>query len=102
MKQVEKMMKRIGVQAVQISADEVIIKTPEKDIIIKQPQVTKINTMGQDIFQIMGNITERNKERFTDEDIKLIMEQTGANKEKAKEMLKKTGDIAEAILKLKG
>ena len=46
-RQIEKAMKRMGIQADQIEAEEVIIKTPEKDIVISSPQVTKMNMMGQ-------------------------------------------------------
>ena len=40
-KQLEKMAKRMGIQSTQIDAEEVIIKTPNKDIVIRNPQVAR-------------------------------------------------------------
>ncbi len=101
-KQLEKAMKQLGVKSEEIEAEEVIIKTPEKDIVISNAQVSRINMMGQESFQISGDISERPREKFTLDDIKMIMEKTGASVEEAAAALEKTGDIAEAILRLKG
>jgi nascent polypeptide-associated complex subunit alpha len=99
-KQMEKAMKRMGMATEAIEADEVIIKTPEKDLVISNPEVTKINMMGQEMYQIAGSAEERGKEKFSDEDIRLIVEKTGATEEEAKQALEEEGDIAGAILKL--
>ena len=95
------MMKKMGIQQETIDAEEVIIKGKEKEIIVSSPQVTKIKMQGQETFQIVGEVSERKKEAFSEEDVKMIMEQTGASEEKVKETLKETNDIAEAIMKLK-
>ena len=100
-KMMEKAMKQMGIKSEEILAEEVIIKTPEKEIIIKNPQVTKINMGGQESFQIAGEISERTSEKFSQDDIKMIMEQTGATEQEAEKALEETGDIAEAIIKLK-
>lgn len=100
-RQMEKMMKKMGIQQETIDAEEVIIKGKEKEIIVSSPQVTKIKMQGQETFQIVGEVSERKKEAFSEEDVKMIMEQTGASEEKVKETLKETNDIAEAIMKLK-
>ena len=100
-KQLEKAMKQMGMKMENIEAEEVIIKTQGKDIVITNPQVSKVNMMGQDTFQITGEISERPKEKFSQEDIKIIMEKTGVSEEQAKEVLEETGDIAESILRLK-
>ena len=97
----EKMMKKLGMQMDNIPAKQVVIKTESGDIKIDEPQVIKTTMKGQVVFQISGNIKE---EKFSEDDIKLIMEQTGEkNKDKIRQILKETnGDIVEAILKLKG
>lgn len=98
-------MKRLGIQQQDIEATEVIIKTPEKEIVISNPQVAKVNMMGQQTFQIVGEVHERaiNQEpEINEEDIKTVMEQTGADEEKAKETIEKhNGDLAAAIMELK-
>ncbi len=100
-KQLEKAMKQMGIKQDQIEATEVIIKSGEMEIVISNPQVMKVNMMGQESFQITGDVSERSAEKFSKDDIKLIIEQTGASEELAKKTLEETGDIASAILKLK-
>ena len=99
------MMKKMGIQQVEISATEVIIKTPEKEIIITEPQVSKINMMGQETFQIIGNINERElstEPEINEEDIKTVMEQADVTEEEAKKAIEDSeGDLAKAILSLK-
>ena len=73
----------------------------EGDIVISNPQVARVNMMGQDSFQISGDVSERSREKFSREDIEIVMEKTGASEKEAKDALEETGDIAEAILKLK-
>lgn len=101
-KQIEKAMKRMGIQSQEIQAEEVIIKTPEKDIVISNPHVSKVNMMGQETFQIIGEVSEREKDKITEQDIEMVMNQTGASREEALEALEATkGDLAESILRLK-
>lgn len=100
-RQVEKMMKRMGIQSVEIDAEEVVIRTSGKDIVIKNPHVSRVNAMGQDTFQISGDIEERSKEGFSSEDVETVMSQTGVSEEEAKAALKETNDLAEAIMRLK-
>ena len=50
------MMKKMGISQQEIDATEVIIKTPEKEIVITNPQVSKVNMMGQQTFQVVGEI----------------------------------------------
>jgi len=100
-KQIEKAMKKMGIQSQEVEAEEVIIKTMEKDIVISNPQVSRVNMMGQDTFQVSGDVTERPKEKFSEEDIRMVMEQAGVKEEEARKALEETGDIAETILKLK-
>jgi nascent polypeptide-associated complex subunit alpha len=97
-KQLQQAMKQLGVKQENIDAIEVIIKTPTKNIVIKNPQVAKVNMMGQETFQVSGDI----EESYPEDDIKLIIEQTNCSREKAiKALEKNNGDIAQAILSLK-
>ena len=100
-RQVQQMMRKMGIQQQDIVATEVIIKTSSKEIIITNPSVAKINMMGQETFQISGDIQEREPSSISEEDIKTVMEQAHVSREKAKEALEKTqGDLAEAIMQL--
>ena len=100
-KKMEQMLKKLGMKMDNIPANKVIIKTDSGDITIEDPQVVKTSMKGQIVFQVSGNVKE---EAFSDEDVKLVMEQSGIkDKEKIKQALKETnGDIVETIMKLKG
>jgi len=104
-RQMQQAMRRLGIQQTEIDATEVIIRTPGKDLIIDNPQVSKVNMMGQQTIQIVGDIREVEKEtkpEISEDDIKTVMDQTGATEEQAKAAIEEcNGDLAEAILKLK-
>jgi nascent polypeptide-associated complex subunit alpha len=104
-RKMQQMMKRMGIQQSEIPATEVIIKTPEKELVITNPMVSKVNMMGQETFQIVGQVEEKaisSLPEINEEDIKTVMEQTGVTKEEAEKAINETnGNLAEAILKLK-
>ena len=101
-RKVQQMMKQMGIQQVDVPAIEVIIKTEDKEIIISEPSVQKVNMMGQENFQISGNVTERDLSTTPDileDDVKTVMEQAGVNEDAARDAIEKAeGDLAEAIL----
>ena len=97
MKKIKKMMKDME----NIPAERVIIEGPKK-IVIENPQVVKINLMGQETFQIIGEAHEIEDKPYNDDDIKMIVDQTGKSEEEVKDALSKNeGDIAKTILELK-
>lgn len=99
-RQLQAAMKKLGIKQEEIDASEVIIKTKDKDLIIKNPQVSKVNMMGQETLQIIGDIEEQS--RVDEDDIKTVAEQANVSEKKAKEALEKNnGDLAAAILSLK-
>jgi len=101
-KQMEKMMKQLGVKQEEIDAEEVIIKCSDKELIIRNPNVQRVNMMGQESLQITGDIEEREIKKFSEDDVKLVVEQTGSSDKKAREALENNnGDIAKTILELK-
>jgi nascent polypeptide-associated complex subunit alpha len=95
-------MKKMGIAQQEIDATEVIIRTADKEIVITEPEVSKINMMGQQTYQIVGNEHEREIDSTPDineEDIKTVSEQAGVSMDEAKEaLLKSKGDIAQAIM----
>ena len=99
----QKAMKRLGIKQEEIDAELVIIKTAGKDLVINNPQVSKVNMMGHETFQIVGEVTEVNKEEteIDEDDIATVAEQANCTKEDALDALKESkGNLAEAILKL--
>ena len=101
-----KAMKRMGIQQVELDAKEVIIRTADKELIFKDPKVSKVNMMGQKTYQIIGEPVEKElstEPEISEEDINMVMDQTGADHDKALEAIEKNkGDLAAAILELKG
>lgn len=99
-------MKKMGIQQVELEAHEVIIRCADRNIVIHNPQVSKINMMGQQTYQVVGEEEEQPLEalpEISSEDIKTVMEQTGCTEEQAQAALEDAeGDLAAAIIKLKG
>lgn len=104
-RQMQQAMKKMGIQQTEIPAVEVIIRTEDKEIVISQPSVQKVNMMGQESFQVSGQVEERelsSAPEISEDDIKTVMDQTGSDAEAARKALEDAkGDLAEAILKLK-
>lgn len=96
---VKQAMKKMGMKQDDIPATEVIIKTPDKLIIIKNPNVQKVTLGGEESFQIIGEYTEASN--ISEEDLQTVMDQTACSKEEARKALENAeGDLAQAILHL--
>ena len=109
-RQMEQMMRKMGVKQEEIDAEQVIIICGDKKIVIDNPSVQKVNMMGKESYQISGDESEESLDEESDEsepaeitedDIKTVMEQASGTHEEAEQALKDTnGNIAEAIILL--
>ncbi len=111
-KQMERMMRQMGVKVEEIKGtSKVVIFREGGDIVITNPQVTKTKIMGQIMYQVVGE--ERVEEpsgkveaapqapAISEDDVELVATQANTSREKAREALAKSeGDIAEAIISL--
>ncbi len=99
-----RMMDRLGINMKEIpNVQEVVIKTPHKEMHITNASVSEVNAQGNRVFQVMGDVeeVEVEKKTFSEEDILLVQQQTGVSKERAAAALEETdGEVARAILKL--
>ena len=94
-------MKQMGIAQENISATKVIIEKEDHNLIIENPSVVKIKIQGQESFQISGDVRQESKiEKISEQDVKTVMEKTGANEEESRKILEKTKDLADAILEL--
>ena len=102
-------MKQLGIKQEEINAIEVVIRCADKEIVVSEPSVQKINMQGQTSFQVSGEISERaptgsigsSMPEITEEDLETLMSQTGCSKEEAQRALEDSeGDLAGAILAL--
>lgn len=120
------MMKQLGIDVVDVDdVQEVIIRTPTKDIVFDAPSVTIMTAQGQKTYQVVGNPKTVMKGgqapaapgkapaaptpqpvprmEISEDDVKLVATQSGKKPSEARKALEETnGDIAEAILKLTG
>jgi nascent polypeptide-associated complex subunit alpha len=115
-RQVKQAMRKLGIKTEDIDdVVEVVIRTKTKQYIIKEPAVSIMEMQGQKTFQVVGESTEMPLQagmekpqpsapaeaKLPEEDILLVMGQTGAPREKAIAALKACdGQPAEAIIKI--
>jgi nascent polypeptide-associated complex subunit alpha len=107
-----RMMQRMGMNMDSVpDVEQVVIRTSSKEIVVEQPEVAILEMQGQKIFQVIGgNVTERASQStvagapkfvVSEEDVKLVADQTGKSVEEARNALEECeGDLAKAILLL--
>ncbi|GBC75333.1 hypothetical protein HRbin06_00651 [archaeon HR06] len=106
LRQARRMLERLGLNLEEVKGvEEVIIKTKDKEIRVKNPQVAQLRTKDMTFFQISGEIEEKKKEeerKFTEEDVLLVAQQAGVSEEVARRaLIGADGDLAKAIMNLK-
>ena len=110
-RQVKQAMKQLGIKTEDIEdVEEVIIRTRTREYIFKEAAVTMMEMQGQKTFQIVGepqisetmsHVQKPLETRIPEEDVKLVIEQTGCTEERAIKTLRECGgQPAEAILKI--
>ena len=104
-RKMQQAMKKMGIQQTEVDAVRVIIQTEDKELIFENPQVSKVNMMGQETYQVVGEPVEReisSEPEISEEDIKTVMEQAEVDEATAKKAIDEAkGDLAEAIMALK-
>jgi nascent polypeptide-associated complex subunit alpha len=99
----KQMLKQMGISIDEIpNVEQVIIRTPDVDIVFNDANVTVMNAQGADTYQVVGTPEKvPRKLEIPDDDVRLVAEQTGVSEEKARKALEDAkGDLAEAILAL--
>ena len=119
-RQMKMMMKRLGMTTEPVeNVEEVIIRTRDQEHVIKDPEVTLLTVQGVRTYQVVGDVTVRPRSTAAaagsgeipataavpggppEEDIQLVMDQTGAPRAEAVAALESAGGApAEAILSL--
>ncbi len=109
-KKLERMMKQMGIDMEALEGVESVhIVTATEEIEVKDAQVAIIDARGQKSLQVAGDIIRGPRgaggsaPAVSDEDIRLVMEQTGKSDAEARAALQEAdGDLAQAIIKLTG
>ena len=111
-RQMQAVMKRMGITQEELSdVVEVVIRTRTKELVFKGPAVTAMTVQGQKTYQVVGTPQERKPSAgeqaaegpagVPDEDVKLVVSQTGCTSAEARKALEESdGAPAEAILKI--
>ena len=104
-RKMQQMMKQMGISVTEIEdVEEVIIRTADSEIVFDDAAVSIMDAAGTRIYQLTGTPHERARELVVpDEDIQLVIEQTGADEDAARGALEESGgDLADAIMRLSG
>lgn len=92
------MMKQLGMDMEEIDAEKVEITVGDRKLVFSDPEISKIEAQGQEIFQLQGGYTEESE--VSGEDVELVMEKTGCSESEAKEALEENDDVASAVMAL--
>ena len=108
-RQMKQAMRKMGIRNEEMKdVTEVIIRTPREEIVLKRPGVNIMEVQGTKTYQITGDAESRplgsvseEVSLIPDEDIELVMSQTGCDRGTAVAALEDTdGQPAEAIIKI--
>jgi nascent polypeptide-associated complex subunit alpha len=115
----------MGIDLDEIDAEEVVIRTPEEDLVFSDAQVQRMDAQGQATYQVVGNPESRPRGEgasavegdagdadagddeaaaepsIPDSDVEIVAARTGAGEDAAREALEETGgDLAAAVERL--
>ncbi len=109
----KQMMEQMGIDIEDIDAEEVVIKTPDEELVFSDAEVQLMDAQGQETYQVVGSPESRERgagggtesdeadEGIPQDDIDLVAQRTGAGEEAAREALEETdGDLAAAVERL--
>jgi nascent polypeptide-associated complex subunit alpha len=117
----KQMMKQMGIDIEEIDAEEVIIKTPDEELVFTDAEVQLMDAQGQETYQVVGSPESRERgaggsdpaldegddadadadEGIPQDDIDVVAQRTGASEDAAREALEATdGDLVAAVERL--
>ena len=111
-RQMKQAMKRLGIEQEELGGvEEVVIRTADKEYVIRGATVTAITAQGQKIWQVIGEPIVRPRAdakpaadaapSIPDDDVKLVAEKAGVSEDEARKALEEAGgEPAEAIIRL--
>ena len=107
-RELKRRMKQLGIDVEELKdVKSITIEFSDKELIIRDPQVVVMKIQNQKIYYVSGGAEEvSSKEvsiepipKISEDDIRFVMEQTGASREEAlKALTEAGGDIPRAIL----
>jgi nascent polypeptide-associated complex subunit alpha len=104
-RKMKQMMDKLGMEMQSLEGVErIVITTAKGEYVFDAAEVVAMTMQGVKTYQVTGEPRFQAKApAISEEDVKLVMEQTKAPEEQVRKVLAETrGDIAEAILRLQG
>lgn len=103
-KQMQKMMKQMGVEQEDLPVRRVDFYFDDHKIIIEPCSVAIVKMMGQESFQVTGDLRKESFDTavsISDEDVQTVVDQVGCSAKEARTAIEEAdGDLAAAIMKL--
>jgi nascent polypeptide-associated complex subunit alpha len=123
-RKMQQMMKQMGIDMTELDAEEVIIRTPDEELVFTGADVQRMDAQGQQTYTIVGEPESRPRgesdesagtteadaseesadtgdAEIPDGDIEIVVARTGASEDDARAALEDTnGDLAAAVEQL--
>jgi len=121
-RKMKQMMEQMGIDLVDIDAEEVVIRTPEEELVFTDAEVQRMDAQGQQTYQVVGEPESRPRgegdatataEDTTEDadadataeipqaDVEIVAQRTGSSEADAREALEaEDGDLAAAVARL--
>jgi nascent polypeptide-associated complex subunit alpha len=124
-RKMKQMMEQMGIDLEELDAEEVVIRTPDEELVFADAQVQKMDAQGQATYQVVGSPESRPRgeggataveggtaddaeaadtggaPEIPDSDVEIVAARTGASEDAAREALEGTdGDLAAAVERL--
>lgn len=110
----KQMMNQMGIDLTELDAEEVIIRTPDEELVFHDADVQRMDAQGQQTYQIVGepdtqprddaalpdDETPDDSQQFTDEDVEIVAQRADVPPDEAREALEEAGDLAAAVQQL--
>jgi len=117
-RKMKQMMEQMGIDLEDIDAEEVVIKTPDEELVFDDAEVQRMDAQGQQTYQIVGSPESRKRgaggdiedatgtedeadDGIPQEDVDIVVQRAGVDEQTAREALQEAdGDLAAAIAAL--
>jgi len=114
-RKMQKMMEQMGIDMTDIDAEEVVIRTPDEELVFTDAEVQLMEAQGQKTYQVVGDPESRDRDDSTssasseeatdadsggvdEDDVELVAMRAGVDEDTARAALEdNNGDLADAV-----
>ena len=114
-RKMKQMMEQMGIDMEDIDAEEVIIRTPDEELVFTEAEVQLMEAQGQKTYQVVGDPESRERGEgasagsaadddasddsgVDEDDVEIVAMRTGVDEDTAREALEANdGDLADAV-----